>query len=214
MTGPETSSPGGARARWAKQLGTVLNDLRAVPALLWRLEAQLRGVQLLGPVTFLGRPILSVAPDSEMIWLGDNHLYSAPRCNPLGNPQPCVLRTLARGAVLRLGRGVGLSGAVVCAALRIEIGEGTIVGSGAMIIDNDFHQPEGDHGWSGEALGTARGVRIGSGCFIGARAIILKGVTIGNRAVIGAGAVVTRDVPEGGCAAGNPAAIIRDPKTA
>ena len=213
LTGPETSRPAGARAQWAQQLGTALNQLRAVPALLWRLEAQFRGVRLLGPVTFLGRPILSVAPNSEMVWLGDNHLYSAPRCNPLGNPQPCILRTLAPGAVLRLGRGVGLSGAVVCAALNIEIGDGTIVGSGAMIMDNDFHQREGAHGWSGEAWGTARAVRIGSGCFIGARAIILKGVTIGDRAVIGAGSVVTRDVPEGACAAGNPAAIIRDPKT-
>jgi len=48
-------------------------------------------------------------------------------------------------------------------------------------------------------------VIIGRGCFIGARAIILKGVTIGDCAVVGAGAVVTRDVPAGHLAAGNPA---------
>lgn len=163
---------------------------------------------MLGPVTFLGRPILSVAPGSEMVWLGENHLYSALRCNPLGNPQPCIIRTLAAGAILRLGRGVGLSGAVVCAALGIEIGDGTIVGSGAMIIDNDFHEPRGEHRWSGNAWASARVIRIGRGCFIGARTIILKGVTIGDRAVIGAGAVVTRDVPEGACAAGNPAVTV------
>lgn len=38
-------------------------------------------------------------------------------------------------------------------------------------------------------------VVIEAGCWIGTRAIILKGVTIGKGSVIGAGAVVTKDVP-------------------
>ena len=38
-------------------------------------------------------------------------------------------------------------------------------------------------------------VIIGEGCWIGTRAIILKGVTIGKGSVVGAGAVVTKDIP-------------------
>lgn len=38
-------------------------------------------------------------------------------------------------------------------------------------------------------------VVIESGCWIGTRAVILKGVTVGRGSIIGAGAVVTRDVP-------------------
>ena len=38
-------------------------------------------------------------------------------------------------------------------------------------------------------------VVIESGCWIGTRAIILKGVTIGKGSIIGAGAIVTKDVP-------------------
>lgn len=38
-------------------------------------------------------------------------------------------------------------------------------------------------------------VVIETGCWIGTRAIILKGVTVGRGSVIGAGAVVTKDVP-------------------
>jgi len=165
-------------------------------------------VQMLGKVVFHGRPLLSVAPGSEFVMEGENTLASATRANPLGNFQPCVLRTLAPGAVLRLGRGVAMSGSVVCAARSIEIGEGTILGSGAMIIDNDFHEPLGEFGWSPNACSTARPVRIGRGCFIGARAIVLKGVTIGDRAVVGAGAVVSKDVPAGMLAIGNPARVV------
>ncbi len=40
-----------------------------------------------------------------------------------------------------------------------------------------------------------KNVVIESGCWIGTRAIILKGVTIGKGSIIGAGAVVTKDVP-------------------
>ena len=38
-------------------------------------------------------------------------------------------------------------------------------------------------------------VTVESGCWIGTKAIILKGVTIGRGSIIGAGAVVTKDVP-------------------
>ena len=43
--------------------------------------------------------------------------------------------------------------------------------------------------------GYDKDVVIESGCWIGTRAIILKGVTIGKGSIIGAGAVVTKDVP-------------------
>jgi acetyltransferase-like isoleucine patch superfamily enzyme len=119
-----------------------------------------------------------------------------------------VLRTLAAGAVLEIGRGCGLSGAVVCAAREVSIGEGTILGSGAMVIDNDFHEPAGEFEWGDISPANARPVRIGRGCFIGARAIVLKGVTIGDRALIGAGAVVAKDVPAGATAVGNPARVL------
>jgi acetyltransferase-like isoleucine patch superfamily enzyme len=188
--------------------GKLVGRLRQWPSFLWRLEGQLKGVQFRGPCEFLGRPIVSVAKGSRIVLDSNVRLYSALRANPLGCFQPCVLRALAPGSQLILGRDVGLSGTVLCAAASIEIGEGTIFGSGAMAIDNDFHVPSGEWGWTDDPKlsGTgARPIRIGRGVFIGARAIILKGVTIGDRAIIGAGAVVTKDVPAGYLAVGNPA---------
>jgi acetyltransferase-like isoleucine patch superfamily enzyme len=142
-----------------------------------------------------------------MVFGAGTALTSALRANPLGCFQPCVLRALAPGAELILEEKAGMSGAVVCAGKSIRIGSGTIIGSGAMILDNDFHAWNPSRGWINEYQKNARPIEIGKNVFVGARAIILKGVSIGDFALIGAGAVVTKDVPAGSMAAGNPAII-------
>lgn len=189
-------------------LGLGVSYLRTWAGMLWRLEATLRGALFSGPSRFEGRPVITLAANSKLQFGRNISLNSATRANPLGCFQPCVLRTLAPGAELILGDHVGLSGTVVCAGKSIVIGEGTIAGSGAVIVDNDFHELDANSAWRDEYVSNARPVRIGRYVFIGARAIILKGVTIGDRAVVGAGAVVTRDVPAGQTAVGNPAKVL------
>lgn len=188
----------------------MIGRLRAISSFLWRLEGRLKGVEFEGSTEFLGRPIISVAPDSRIV-VGDSfRAYSATRANPLACFQPCVLRALVPGAEITIAKNVGMSGTVLCAGSSIKIGEGTIFGSGAMVFDNDFHVAEGEWGWSNTVSvceQIAKPITIGRGVFVGARAIILKGVTIGDRAVIGAGAVVTKNVPAYHIAAGNPARI-------
>lgn len=144
------------------------------------------------------------------IRLGDKvTLCSSPIANPVAEGGRCRLATVARGAKLVLGDGVGISSAVICAAVSVEIGAGTQIGGGAMILDTDFH-PQGDNGeWMTDPAAVAKPVVIGEKCFIGARAIILKGVSLGDGAVVGAGAVVTRDVQAGTTVVGNPAQSIR-----
>jgi acetyltransferase-like isoleucine patch superfamily enzyme len=174
---------------------------------VWLTEARLRGVLLGRGVVLNGRPYLFRAKNSK-ISIGDRVcLNSYLRSNPLGCARPVSLRTTAPGAEIILGPRVGLSSTAVCAALRIEIGEGTFVGADAMIFDNDFHAPVGEWGWGPPAPDNPRPIKIGRGAFIGARALILKGVTIGDRAIVGAGAVVTKDVPAHHIAVGNPARI-------
>lgn len=55
-------------------------------------------------------------------------------------------------------------------------------------------------------------VRIGSNCWIGAHAIILKDVDLRDGCVVGAGAVVTKSFPSGSVIAGVPARIITEAK--
>src|SRR5258706_7569852 len=188
----------------ASRLGSLLAKLRQGPSLLWRWEARFKGVEFQGTALFTGRPLISVASGARLV-VGDGvRVGSSVRANPLGCFQPSVLRAMASGAQLILGAKAGISGSVLCAGRSIEIGEGTILGSGAMILDNDFHLADGEWGWITDSTINARPVKIGRGVFIGARAIILKGVTIGDRAVVGAGAVVTKDVPAHHVAVGNP----------
>lgn len=53
-------------------------------------------------------------------------------------------------------------------------------------------------------------IRVGNGCWIGTRAVVLGGVTIGDGCVIAAGAVVTRDCEPNGMYAGVPARRVKD----
>ena len=198
---------------WAECAGRVLSQLRTSSSWFWFLEARLKGVRVGQGVIFVGRPLISVAKDSRL-QIGNNvKINSSLRANPLGCFQPSVLRTLCPNAELVLEANAGVSGCVLCAAKSIQIGEGTNIGSGAMLIDTDFHQPAGQWEWGGEPGRGARPIHIGRGVFIGARAIVLKGVTIGERAVVGAGAVVTKPVPPRHFAVGNPARIVPIPDT-
>jgi len=188
-----------------------MDRIRQWPSFLWRLEAQFKGVQFEGKALFVGRPLISVAKGARLV-IGDGvQVNSSLRVNPLACLQPSVLRAMVPGAQLILARKVGLSATVLCAGSSIEIGEGTIFGSGAMVLDNDFHVLSGDSDWADGRSKTARPIRIGRGVFVGARAIVLKGVTIGDRAVVGAGAIVTKNVPAGCIAIGNPARILSKP---
>lgn len=52
------------------------------------------------------------------------------------------------------------------------------------------------------------GVRLGTGCCIGAGATVIQNVSIGENVTVGAGAVVIRDLPDGVCAVGVPSRLI------
>ena len=189
--------------------GRSRQSLRLLPSFLWRLEFRIRGIQFTSPIALVGQPICSRYPGSAISLGSGVALDSAIRSNRLGGFSPCVLRTVTPTARIHLGDRVGLSNSVIVAGNTIEIGQDTILGSGVMILDNDFHVMGTGFSWVSECSTNSKPIKIGRGCFIGSRSMILKGVTLGDRAVIGAGAVVTKDVPAYSVAAGNPARIVR-----
>ena len=188
--------------------GRLRQHLRMISSPLWLLELRMRGIQFTSPIALVGQPICSRYPGSFISFGSGVTLDSAIRSNRLGGFSPCVVRTVAPTARIRLGDRVGLSNSVIVAGNSIEIGEDTILGSGVMILDNDFHVMGTGFSWVSECSTNSKPIKIGRGCFIGSRSMILKGVTLGDRAIIGAGAVVTKDVPAYSMAAGNPARIV------
>ena len=179
----------------------------AVTRPLWRQWARFWGATVDSSVRFSGRPMIRACRGSRLILNQGVVVHSDISANPIIGRRTTTLSTVAPAAVLEIGPYVGVSGVCISAASEIRIGEGTIIGADAMILDNDFHLPLPDWRWANATAETARPIHIGRGCFIGTRAIILKGVTIGDGAVVGAGAVVTCDVPAGHMALGNPAVV-------
>ena len=170
---------------------------------------RMRGVDLGLNIVINGKPIVTLVKGSKMKLGNGVVLNSNIRCNPLGNSQPCVMRCMDKSAIMDIANNVGVSGSTLCAATRITVGEGTIIGAGSIIMDTDFHNPEGKWSWDSDFKACSKPVLIGRGVFIGARCLILKGVTIGDRAVIAAGSVVVKDVPEHSLVGGNPARVLR-----
>lgn len=171
------------------------------------LMARLLGVKIGKGVKLVGALRIKRAQGARIEIHDEVCIYSHPGANEVIGRRHSTLWAMAPGAVLILEQGVGCSSACICAAIEIRIGEGTIIGADAMILDNDFHLPLPGWRWANAAVETAKPIIIGRGCFIGTRAIILKGVTIGDGAVVGAGAVVTCNVPAEHMVLGNPAQV-------
>ncbi len=90
----------------------------------------------------------------------------------------------------------------------VEIEDKVIMAPGSMVLPvdhaySDREVPIKDQGIVG------KGIRVKSGAWIGAGAIVLDGVTVGRNAVVGAGAVVTEDVADGAVVTGVPAREIK-----
>lgn len=138
-----------------------------------------------------------------------NHLSacSSPHHNSLGVFQRVTIKALAAGAQIKIGDNVGMSGNSIACALKVTIGNHVLIGSGAVITDNDAHPI---NYWERHISAKTKcaEVVVEDHVFIGARAIILKGVTLGIGSVVGAGAVVSKDVAAFTIVGGNPAKVV------
>lgn len=168
------------------------------------------GVEVGAGVVFVGRPIVSLAANSQICIGAKSRLVSKSPYTALGVSRPTILRTLLPGSSLRIGADTGISGAAICCAKSVRIGDRVLLGSEVMITDTDFHGVAMSKRATLPAPRERDAVEIGDDVFVGARVIILKGVNIGTGSVIAAGSVVTRDVPAGVVAGGNPCVPIRD----
>lgn len=198
---------------------------RIVLQLIWQRVSTARarflaawwGIGLGSGNQFVGGISFARARGSTMSIGSGGRFLSAPTSNRHGLNRPCMITTLGVGAAIRIGDQVGFSGAVICAAERVDIGNRVMLGANVTVTDTNSHPidyrkryPE-NFGMPPEAITdiATRPVLIGNDVFIGMHSLILKGVTIGDGAVVGAGSVVVTDLPPGCIAAGNPARVIQ-----
>lgn len=172
--------------------------------IVWRYRLKVQGrLRLVGfpVVKNKGKIIMGVGLD----------LRSTAKSTAMGVITPVILNSMTAESIIQIGDSVGMSGVVICCKKSITIGDRVQLGSGVVVCDTDFHSLDYQvRGTTQDASSAATSpVSIGDDCFIGARAIIMKGVTIGDRSIVGAGAVVVKDVPSDTIVAGNPARVIR-----
>lgn len=185
--------------------------LVAILSFFFRLRLKRKGISGLDGARLAGMPVARLVSGSTVHVAPGFVATSWASFQVIGVPHPVILRTLAPGASIRIGKDCGVSGAAIVSATSITIGDGCLIGSGALIVDTDFHPVISDARRFAplpESSDRHR-VTIGDNVFIGARAIILKGTTIGDNAVIGAGAVVSGEVPANTVYGGNPATLIK-----
>jgi acetyltransferase-like isoleucine patch superfamily enzyme len=113
------------------------------------------------------------------------------------------------GSGIEIGQGsvIGI-GAVITGQGRVSIGEDVIIGPGAKLMPVNHNYADPGRPVKEQGI-VARGIVIGRGAWLGAGAVILDGVEVGENAVIAAGAVVRDSVSARSLAAGNPAQVIR-----
>ncbi len=172
---------------------SVWDNGRAVLAARW----YLRHADEVGTrVRLRGRP--SIRNDGRMI-IGS-------RVQLVSNTATLELVSFA-GGTLEIGERTLVNyGGSIAAADLVRIGARCLIGTHAIIMDNDFHHIEPERRLE---FPKSRPVVIGDNVWIGARVIVLGGVTIGDDSCIGAGSLVTEDIPPRTLAAGVPARVIR-----
>jgi maltose O-acetyltransferase len=124
----------------------------------------------------------------------------AGRITVLGGDQPAANLVIGSSCWFNAGSTFDASDPIV-------IGDRVRLGPEVLVLTSSHHI--GDHSTRAGYASRAP-VSIGSGAWLGARAIILPGVSIGDGAVVAAGAVVTKPVPADHLVAGVPARLVRE----
>ncbi|MEN9306236.1 MAG: hypothetical protein RL173_168 [Fibrobacterota bacterium] len=122
-----------------------------------------------------------------------------------------TISSLGKGLVIGDRVGIGSSSFLGCAG-GIEIGDDTILGNFVSLHSEShvFTNPEIPIRSQGV---TRNGIKVGKGCWIGAKATILDGAVIGDNCLVAAGAVVLKgEYPSHVVLGGIPARVIKNLK--
>lgn len=106
--------------------------------------------------------------------------------NPIGGYSRTMLNTYEDAEII-IGNNVGISNAILVSKKKIAIGDCTLIGGGALLMDSDFHSLDWKLRNTQYDVSRDKEVIIGKNAFIGAHTILTKGSIVEDRGIIPAG---------------------------
>lgn len=165
------------------------------------------------------RAHVSVGPRSQVRWWALKGMRQGIAHIGADSLVQCRIDFDSPAGVVTVGDRCYIGASHIVCHTGVTLGDDVIVSWDVTIVDHDSHALDWSlrrHDVAGWAAGrkdwtgvTVAPVRICDKAWIGFGASILKGVTVGEGAIVGAKAVVTRDVPPYAVVAGNPARVVR-----
>ena len=120
------------------------------------------------------------------------------------------LQKIGRGIKIGNNVGMGTHGYYGCGVGFLEIGDDCIFGNYVSIHPENHIYSDRSIPIRLQGVNSSGGVKIGNGCWIGAKVTILDGTIIGDGCIIAAGAVVKGVFPDNVIIGGVPAKIIKE----
>jgi acetyltransferase-like isoleucine patch superfamily enzyme len=113
----------------------------------------------------------------------------------------------ANGEVV-IGNFCSVVGAIIRTNCRIEIGDYSLLAHEVVLADLAWDVPPDPLLQTSDAREPETSIVLGANCWVGARAVLLRGARLGEGAIVGAGAVVDFEVAPFTVVAGNPARVV------
>jgi acetyltransferase-like isoleucine patch superfamily enzyme len=143
--------------------------------------------------------------------------YSSFCCLHYRSQRPCGVRVghdsgiyhgtffdLGPHGEVEIGNYCTIVGAIISTNGRVSIGDYTFIAHEVVLADSFGAAPPK----TSESAASRTVISLGENCWIGARAVLLRGVGLGKGVIVGAAAVVDFEVPPFAIVAGNPARIV------
>lgn len=188
-------SVGGAR-RWLRfrQFYSLGRSALARLGSARRIFSMRLGAKLSGTTLIMGRDVRvwtrAVVNGLGRVEIGEGVVIGYPMAS--AHRLPILLQAREPEAVIEIGARTALvDGVEVLCRKRVRVGTDTLLAARCILMDSDFHKLHPDRR---REEGISEPIEIGSRCWLGYEVVVLKGVTIGEGAVVGARAVVTRDL--------------------